>query len=276
MFKFRAPAAIKVGETIHRLVTSPPHERSASEVFNSNAFVLEPSRQLFFDMLAKVGSIDSVELVDNVTINTDRMFLTGYFDSWSIIPNSQVQVVRDIVVSLIPEVTNRRIRRVIKSMPPFSDDTVLDFSQLTVGGIHANLRIKPWMPSWRIPCAWECRFRKHHHLYEALMDEWWRYYYDLMDVAVPPERSSFALVPHHDPSDRFQNQDYKFCLPFNCGVPDDFTITNQRGRLYELRGSSSTGGAKALCRVHGQLGNAAAQITTQPSQEPQGAVGDEP
>lgn len=69
----------------------PPHERSTSEIFNSNAFVLEPSRQLFFDMLAKVGAIDSIELVDNVTVNTDRMFLTGYFDSWSLIPNSQVK-----------------------------------------------------------------------------------------------------------------------------------------------------------------------------------------
>lgn len=62
VFAFNAPAAIKTA----------PHARLMNEMFGSYFFVLEPSRQTFYDMLGKVGSIDSAEVIDDKTVYTER------------------------------------------------------------------------------------------------------------------------------------------------------------------------------------------------------------
>jgi len=206
MFTFEAPAAVK----------APPHPRVINEVYNSAAMVVEPSRKTFFDMLAKVGIIDSVERIGNATVNTDRLFLTGYFDQWTTMSSDYMEVLGDTVTKIVPELTNLRIRHVIKSMPPYTPNTVLDFAVLNAGGVHVDTSVKPWSPGWRIPCSWECRYRKYQSLYEAVVEEWWLLYYDMCNVPQPTDRGMYSLLEVHDPFGMFNKKEYEFCLDYDC------------------------------------------------------------
>jgi hypothetical protein len=67
-----------------------------------------------------VGNVDSAERVDNQTVYTERLFFSGYYDKWYIIPSHFLEFAQDVVSVLIPELTNTRIRRVVKSMPPYT------------------------------------------------------------------------------------------------------------------------------------------------------------
>eukprot|EP00959_Pyramimonas_sp_CCMP1952_P242573 5069882-Pyramimonas_sp.AAC.1 len=212
IFSFNTPAAIKTA----------PHARLMNEMFGSYFFLLEPNRQTFYDMLAKVGTIDSAERVDNQTVYTERLFFSGYFDKWYIMPSHFLEFEQDVVSTIIPELTNTRIRRIVKSMPPYSLDTVIDYSMVSAKGIFVNLHVKPWHPGWRIPCSWECRFRKYHQLYEAIAEEWWHHYYNMVDMPIPTQRSMYYLQEFHDPNGLFAMKDYEHCLPFNCDIPDAF------------------------------------------------------
>mmetsp|Transcript_3699 Transcript_3699/g.7642 ORF Transcript_3699/g.7642 Transcript_3699/m.7642 type:complete len:694 (-) Transcript_3699:180-2261(-) len=212
IFTFNTPAAIKTA----------PHARLMNEMFGSYFFLLEPNRQTFYDMLAKVGTIDSAERVDNQTVYTERLFFSGYFDKWYIMPSHFLEFEQDVISTIIPELTNTRIRRIVKSMPPYSPDTVIDYSMIAAKGIFVNLHVKPWQPGWRIPCAWECRFRKYHQLYEAVSEEWWHHYYNMVDMPIPSQRSLYNLVEFHDPNGLFAQKDFEHCLPFNCDIPDAF------------------------------------------------------
>jgi len=212
IFAFQPPAAIKTA----------PHARLMNEMFGSYFFLLEPSRQTFYDMLAKVGNVDSAERVDNQTVYTERLFFSGYYDKWYIIPSHFLEFAQDVVSVIIPELTNTRIRRVVKSMPPYTPETVIDYSMLQAKGIFSNLHVKPWQPGWRIPCSWECRYRKYHQLYEAVAEEWWHHYYNLMDLPIPAQRSLYALAEEHDPSQLYSKKEYEHCLSFNCDIPDSF------------------------------------------------------
>jgi hypothetical protein len=125
--------------------------------------------------------------VDDKTVYTERLFFSGYYEKWYILPSSFMEFQQDVVATVIPELTNTRLRRIITSMPPYSPETVLDFGLIQAHGIFANLHVKPWHPGWRITCAWECRYRKYHQLYEALAVEWWQHYFNLMDMPLPSE-----------------------------------------------------------------------------------------
>ena len=206
MFTFEAPAAVK----------APPHPRVINEVFNSAAMVIAPARKTFFDMLAKVGIVDSVERIGNATVNTDRLFLTGYFDQWTTLSSDYMEVIGDTVTKIVPELTNLRIRHVIKSMPPYTPNTVLDFAVMNAGGVHIDTSVKPWSPGWRIPCSWECRYRKYQNLYEAVLEEWWLLYYDLVNVPQPTDRAMYSLLESHDPFKMFDKKEYEFCLDYDC------------------------------------------------------------
>mmetsp|Transcript_25570 Transcript_25570/g.35289 ORF Transcript_25570/g.35289 Transcript_25570/m.35289 type:complete len:783 (-) Transcript_25570:255-2603(-) len=211
VFTFTAPAAIKTA----------PHARLMNEMFGSYFFLLKPGRQMFYDMLAKVGTIDSAEVVDDKTIYTERLFFSGYFEKWYIMPSTFLEFQQDIVSTIIPELTNTRLRRVVKSLPPYSTDTIIDFSLINARGVFANLHVKPWHPGWHIPCAWECRYRKFHQLYEAVAVEWWEHYYNLVDLPLPTDRALYNIVEQHDVHNLYTKKEFEHCLPFNCDVPQD-------------------------------------------------------
>jgi len=40
-------------------------------------------------------------------------------------------------VQVVPELTNTRLRRIIKSMPPYTPQTVIDFTLLQARGVFA-------------------------------------------------------------------------------------------------------------------------------------------
>jgi hypothetical protein len=214
-----------------------------------------------------VSTIDSAEVVDDKTVYTERLFFSGYYEKWYILPSSMMEFQQDVVATVIPELTNTRLRRIITSMPPYTPETVLDLGLLQVcsnawdtqasqytplgfpsggcagfnwvantarhttpsrvlwdgtscrkalrhftlqrsstlslalslvlpqaHGVFANLHVKPWHPGWRITCAWECRYRKYHQLYEALAVEWWQHYFNLMDMPLPSQVRT-ARVP---------------------------------------------------------------------------------
>mmetsp|Transcript_13990 Transcript_13990/g.16920 ORF Transcript_13990/g.16920 Transcript_13990/m.16920 type:complete len:672 (+) Transcript_13990:130-2145(+) len=212
LFEYSAPAAIKTA----------PHPRLLNEMYGSYLQVIEPSRQTFYDMLAKVGTIDSAEVVDEhgTTVFTERLFFSGYWERWNIIPNKFLEQIADVVAVMIPELTNTRLRKIIKSMPPYSQDTVVDYDQILAGGVYANTHVKPWIPGWRIPCAWECRYRKYQQLYEALTAEWWQLYYNLVGMSIPQSRALYTLTEEHDVLHLYDEKEYKHCLPYNCEVPD--------------------------------------------------------
>ncbi|KAK3241387.1 hypothetical protein CYMTET_48846 [Cymbomonas tetramitiformis] len=212
LFQYTAPAAVKTA----------PHPRLTTELYGSYLFVLNPSRQTFYDMLSKVGTIDSAEVINEQTLYTERLFFSGYFETWTAIPSHMMEFQQDVVSTIVPELTNTRIRRIVKSMPPYTDDTIIDYTLIPAGGIFANLHVKPWMAGWRVPCAWECRYRKFHALYEAVAEEWWYSYYNLLDLPIPSERSLFSLMDSHDPLRLYDKKEYEQCLPFNCEVPDGF------------------------------------------------------
>lgn len=44
---------------------------------------------------------------------------------------------QDVVSTIIPELTNTRLRRVIKSMPPYTPETVIDFTLVQARGVFA-------------------------------------------------------------------------------------------------------------------------------------------
>mmetsp|Transcript_39567 Transcript_39567/g.126262 ORF Transcript_39567/g.126262 Transcript_39567/m.126262 type:complete len:321 (-) Transcript_39567:24-986(-) len=214
LFDYDAPAAVQ----------SPPHPRVLNDVFNSDCMVITPNRQTFFDMISKVGTLDSAEKIDGHTVNSIKLFLSGYFDQWTTIPNTYLESSMQTVNKLVPEIANTRIRQVITSMPPYTKDTKLDYALVDAGGIQADYEsgMVPWKPAWRIPCAWECRYRKYHHLHEATLEEWWHYYYDLVDLPLPQDRATFWLVEAHDPANLFAKKEFEFCLPISCEVPEDF------------------------------------------------------
>lgn len=134
-----------------------------------------------------MSTIDSAEVVDEKTVYTERLFFSGYYEKWYILPSSFMEFQQDVVATVIPELTNTRLRRIIQSMPPYSPETVLDFGLIQAHGVFANLHVKPWHPGWRITCSWECRYRKYHQLYEAVAVEWWQHYFNLMDMPLPSE-----------------------------------------------------------------------------------------
>jgi hypothetical protein len=59
-------------------------------------------------------------------------------------------------------------------------------------------------------------------LYEAVAEEWWHHYYNLMDLPIPAQRSLYALAEEHDPSQLYSKKEYEHCLSFNCDIPDSF------------------------------------------------------
>eukprot|EP00899_Mesostigma_viride_P010293 jgi/Mesvir1/19265/Mv10345-RA.1 len=212
-----------------------PHVRVVADVFNPHLFSFKPGRQTFFDMLAKVGaaaqggwlakvgSLDSLEVVGETTVHSDRLFFSAYFDTWTVIPNVETERIDNLVTSILAETLSTHARSMIREMPPHAKYYSLNYQALKGKGVHNDIEVMPWMPAWRIPCAWPCRYRRLHHLYEAVMQEWWEYYYQLVELPLPKERAQYKLLQSHDPGGVFQQRDYKFCIPFNCELPEDWS-----------------------------------------------------
>jgi hypothetical protein len=70
VWETRVPAAVE----------APRHPRVVHEVFNDGAFVFEPSRETFFDMLRQAVTVDSAEQrSDGSVVSLASLFFTGYF-----------------------------------------------------------------------------------------------------------------------------------------------------------------------------------------------------
>ena len=88
-----------------------------------------------------MSTIDSAEVVDEKTVYTERLFFSGYYEKWYILPSSFMEFQQDVVATVIPELTNTRLRRIIQSMPPYSPETVLDFGLIQAHGVFANFSL---------------------------------------------------------------------------------------------------------------------------------------
>jgi len=53
-----------------------------------------------------------------------------------------------------------------------------------VHGYHMNGNPKPWSPLWRAACAYPSPHRKDTAKYEDFYTEWWKYYYDFVQVGL--------------------------------------------------------------------------------------------
>jgi len=141
---------------------------------------------------------------------------------WKMISTQLVERQEHLVQTLHHEAVNSRLHVVIQSMPPYSPYTTLNYRMLQATAIHNAISVPAWHPGWRIPCAYPCSQRADQHIWEALSEEWWHYYYELIGFQLPSTRAAMSLMQAHDPLSRFSKNDYEHCLPMNCDVPDSF------------------------------------------------------
>jgi len=55
-------------------------------------------------------------------------------------PSALLEFEQDVISTVVPELTNTRLRRIIKSMPPYTPQTVVDFTLLQARGVFAVRR----------------------------------------------------------------------------------------------------------------------------------------
>eukprot|EP00873_Tetraselmis_striata_P042322 jgi/Tetstr1/462586/TSEL_007572.t1 len=254
VWEAQAPAAVE----------APRHPRVVHEVFNDGAFLFEPSRETFFDMLRQAATIDSAEERDDGSvIYMAKLFFTGYFVHWSTISAALLEHESKLVELLHHEAVESRLHMVIKSMPPYSAYTTLEYGMIQALGIQNGDGVPPWLPGWRIPCSYPCPLRRDQHLWEAVSEEWWHYYYSLISFSLPTTRASMRLLEPHDPMGLFDKNEFEHCLPISCDVPNNFTATltsfsevmhtlQEKHESAVLRGTAAGGKAKAAAAKRGK------------------------
>ena len=213
---FRKDPAALFAHAAPTCVKGKDHVRMIHQTFSADAFMLEPSRAVFYNMVAKTATIDSLDMVGDQRRHTDDMFFSQFFTDFRTFPDGEILRVEDVARSLVPEIGNKRLRSVIKAVPPRSRFTVLNYRNLQVGAVAFHAALPPWNPGWRVTCAYPCAKRRYKHLYEALAEEWWQYYYALIGKEDPADRGFYSLAQEHDPLGYFEMKDHALCVKDFC------------------------------------------------------------
>uniref|UniRef100_A0A7S0WQN2 Hexosyltransferase n=1 Tax=Pyramimonas obovata TaxID=1411642 RepID=A0A7S0WQN2_9CHLO len=159
---------------------TPRSSQDESAGFNAGMFVYQPNRATYEGIMQKFLSLDQ----DSMLATSEQDFLNAYFKGrYNLIPIDYVMKHR----RMVKESKSWDLRR--------------------VHGYHMNGNPKPWSPLWRSACAYPDGHGQFIDQYESFFVEWWEYYYDYVQKAMPASHADFRLEAADDPTGVFAKWD---------------------------------------------------------------------